>query len=257
MSEATFAVTDGPPRAATVVVVPPLGMPAALMTPFVQHLARALRVVTVELPGAGHADGVGPTSTRAQAALLADVMRTSCPVPSHVFGISYGGMVATWLAIDAPELVDRLVLASAPARGRDAILSEPGEKLALLRRALGRGPTRVALAEAVASDETRAQPAELARIEEVIEDAPRSDTELVWLAAAVAAHDTTDALSGVKAPTLVLSGEADELVPAASVDALAAGIPRAARATIPGAGHAITLDRPAETARSVLAFLSR
>jgi pimeloyl-ACP methyl ester carboxylesterase len=252
---AAVSVIDGPANAATLVVVPPLGMPAALMATFTGQLAKRLRIVTVELPGAGHADRLHPTTTRAQAAILADAIRASCEGPAHLFGSSYGGMVAMWVAIDAPSLVSALILASTTARGRDAIVAEPGEKLALLARALGRGAMRVALAEAVLTEETRRSPTQTAQVERAIEASPRDDTELLWLAAAVAAHDASGELATIHAPTLVLTGADDDLVPARLQDELAAAIPNAKRATIDEAGHAPSIDRPEASASAVLAFL--
>lgn len=249
-------VIEGPPGAESIVVVPPLGMPAAVMAPFTRLLAKKLRVVTVDLPGSGHADQAHPTTTRAQAAILAGAMRASCSAPAHLFGISYGGMVAMWVAIDAPALLDRLVLASTTARGRDAIAAEPGEKLALLARALRPGTTRVALAEAVLNESTLERPGRTAQIERAIDASPRGDIELLWLAGAVAAHDATNALAGIEAPTLVLGGTEDELVPARLQDELAAAIRGATRRTIEGAGHAITIDRPEQAASAVLAFVA-
>jgi 3-oxoadipate enol-lactonase len=184
-------------------------------------------------------------------------MRATCSAPAHLFGISYGAMVATWLAIDSGALVDRLVLASCAARGRDAITAEPGEKLALLARAIGRGSPRVALAEAVASDASRRSPSKTAQLEHAIEESPRDDAELVWLAAAVATHDASAELGSIRAPTLVLTGESDELIPSPLQDALAAAIAGATHETIASAGHAITIDRPDACAHAVLAFVRR
>jgi pimeloyl-ACP methyl ester carboxylesterase len=53
----------------------------------------------------------------------------------------------------------------------------------------------------------------------------------------------------------VLTGIDDVLVPPAMQAALADAIPGARRASIAGAGHALTLDRPDESAREVLGFL--
>ena len=75
------------------------------------------------------------------------------------------------------------------------------------------------------------------------------------LAAAVAAHDASHALTAIRAPTLVLTGADDELIPPRLQAALASDIPGAAQRTIAGAGHAVTLDQPEASARAVLAFV--
>jgi 3-oxoadipate enol-lactonase len=246
----------GPEGAPYVVVVPPLGMPAGVLDPFVARLAERLRVVVVELPGAGHASAAPPAvTTRELGASLARVLATLHLVPCHLFGISLSGMVAQWVAIDAGGAIDRLVLASTAARGLDVALSEPLEKLALARRLITGGPTRAAMAEAIVSDEVREDPAEMERIAHEMRSAPREDLELAWLGAAAALHDARDQLGEITRPTLVLTGEHDELVPPAVQDELARAIRGAERAFVLGAGHDVTLDRPDETARLVLDFL--
>ena len=60
----------------------------------------------------------------------------------------------------------------------------------------------------------------------------------------------------IKAPTLLLWGEQDRIMPRSYADKFAAGIAGPTIiATIPGAGHLAELDRPAEVARAILDFL--
>lgn len=251
-------VSEGPRDAPRVVVVPPLGMPAGVDAPFYRALCARLRVCVVELPGAGHAsEAHATTGTRELAASLGTVMRALGPGRSHLFGISLGGMIAQWAAIDAPSAIDRLVLASTAARGRDVALSDPLEKLGLALRLFGGGPPRVAVAEAVAGDEVRADPVEARRIARQIEAVPRPSAELLWLAGAVARHDTSAHLAEIRARTLVMTGGKDELVSRALQDELATAIEGAEGALVADAGHALTLDQPEECARLVEAFLLR
>ncbi|HET7857163.1 MAG TPA: alpha/beta fold hydrolase [Gaiellaceae bacterium] len=60
----------------------------------------------------------------------------------------------------------------------------------------------------------------------------------------------------IKAPTLVLTGEEDREDMQAIADRLAAEIPDARRASIPGAAHLPSLERPDEFDRLVLEFLA-
>lgn len=64
-------------------------------------------------------------------------------------------------------------------------------------------------------------------------------------------------LSLITAPTLLLWGEQDRIMPRAYADAFAAGLagPATIR-TIPGAGHLAELDKPAEVAAEIAAFLA-
>jgi 3-oxoadipate enol-lactonase len=69
-------------------------------------------------------------------------------------------------------------------------------------------------------------------------------------------HDTTDRLAGIAAPTLVLAGEQDILIPVSLSRQLHAAIPGAAWATTPG-GHACLWESPEPFNATVLEFLSR
>lgn len=74
----------------------------------------------------------------------------------------------------------------------------------------------------------------------------------------VSHHDTRDVvarLDRITAATLVLWGEHDEWLEPATADRLAAAIPGARRATVPGAGHFVAEDNPHDTADELLRFL--
>lgn len=68
--------------------------------------------------------------------------------------------------------------------------------------------------------------------------------------------DVVDRLDQITAPTLVLWGEQDAWLDPAVGDRLAAAIPGAQRATVPGAGHFLTEDNPQGTADELLRFLA-
>lgn len=77
---------------------------------------------------------------------------------------------------------------------------------------------------------------------------------------AVSFEDTraaVDRLGDVTVPTLVLWGAEDQWLPTATGDRLAAAIPGAERADIPGAGHFLAEDQPEETAKALVEFFGR
>jgi pimeloyl-ACP methyl ester carboxylesterase len=58
-------------------------------------------------------------------------------------------------------------------------------------------------------------------------------------------HDLRSALPALgQVPVVVLAGAADRLVPARLAEELADGIPGSTLIIVPGAGHAIILERP-------------
>src|SRR5688500_9116286 len=113
-----------------VVVLPQFAGSAQLVARFVGELERQWpRVHVLEPPGFGdEAPPEGLPSIRALARTVVARWRASGIGRAHLFGISIGGMIAQWVAIDSPELVERLVLASTSPSGlrtmRDARLRQ-------------------------------------------------------------------------------------------------------------------------------------
>jgi 3-oxoadipate enol-lactonase len=73
---------------------------------------------------------------------------------------------------------------------------------------------------------------------------------------AVMNHKATDRLGKITAPTLVITGDADRLIPPANSDILAKGIPGAKLVKIPGGSHGFNFETPEVFNRAVLAFLA-
>jgi pimeloyl-ACP methyl ester carboxylesterase len=63
-------------------------------------------------------------------------------------------------------------------------------------------------------------------------------------------------LSKISAPTLILTGESDKIVPASTGQALAAGIAGSTLVTVPSAAHMIPEEQPAAFLAEVEKFLS-
>ncbi len=248
---------DGAP---CLVLLPPLGGSGDLFAPFREDLARDHRVVTCEPPGSG--DGSSPTgfpSTRALALDVIGLLDGLGIARAHLFGISLGGMVAQWVAIEAPARVDRLVLASTAARGLSPLESLTAETLGLARCLVMAREPGVALVREIVSDDLLAAPGEAARLDAAVRAHPHDRADLVWLTAAAAAHDARDRLPSVASPALVITGRDDALIVDALQRELASLLARdgvgAEHAYVEGAGHDVTLEKPAETAALVRAFL--
>lgn len=244
----TFGPTDAP----LLVVLPPLGGSAELFEPFRDALARDLRVLVCEPPGCGDASPPrGIPSTRSLARDVIVALEAAEVSAAALFGISLGGMIAQWVALDAPSLVRRLLLASTAARGIAALGSDAAKKLALARCLLSSEPS-ASLALEIASEPMTEDDRD--RLEHAALAHPRTRADLAWLAAAAAAHDTTERVARIGVPTLVLSGDADPIMPLEAQRALATAIPHARHTIVAAAGHDLTLDRAEETAALVRDF---
>lgn len=238
------------------IVIPALAGSELLIAPFLDALPSTLEVTVIEPPGFGDApspEGVPSVTALAQAALAA--WDASGVGRAHLFGISLGGMIAQWMALEAPERVDRLILASTADTGLSAVAHADLRYLAIARCLLH--PEADATAELAAEIlDDGATTAVAAHVDRAAHAQARSKADLLWLAAAAAAHDARDRLGEVQAETLVLSGGADDLIPATVQAAMCARMVNARQLVLDGVGHDVTLEAPDRTAAAVIAFLS-
>jgi pimeloyl-ACP methyl ester carboxylesterase len=73
--------------------------------------------------------------------------------------------------------------------------------------------------------------------------------------AAAGPHDLTGALPRIQAPTFVIHGKADGIVPFDRAEALAAGIPHVQSLMLEGVGHLPWIERPDLVAPAIIDFL--
>ena len=248
---------SGPDGAPPILLVRPLGGWRASWDGFAAALARELRVVVFDAPGTGESPGSPRRTTRAMARDALALLDELGIARAHVYGISLGGMVATWLAIDAPTRVDRLVLASTPASGR--AFRHATRELASLSRALALPPAKAEayLAGRVLSARfRRANAKELETIRSVAAARPASRRALASLVLAALAHDVRARAAAVGAETLVLAGTRDRLLSPATQRHFAGVLPHGTFDAI-DAGHDVSAEAPEAAAARVLAHVAR
>jgi pimeloyl-ACP methyl ester carboxylesterase len=172
-------------------------------------------------------------------------------------GHSMGGAIAADVAIAHPERVRGLVLIGSAGLGaREPPLFRAGRWPLvgpLLFALRDRGLTERLLKGAYAD------PRKVSAVDVDQYYAPVAEPDYGRALRAVLREFRFDALAGrldhIGAPTLVLWGEADRLIPIALGRALAAGIPRAAFLSVPRAGHAVQEEAPDEVNRLLIRFL--
>ena len=248
------AAHDGVP----VLLLRPLVGAMALWGPFRDALAARLRVVAFDPRGTGASSDAPAAATTRDLARDAVALLDALGEPvAHVFGLSFGAMIATWVAIDAPTRVARLCLASA---GPTGIALTPsglavGAEMAATALVPGAAAAAHLVGEVLSRDLREHDPARVAEVESVAAEAPADRVETLKHAVAAARHDARAELHRVAAPTLVLTGDHDELIGPEPTAALAAGIAGARREVIADAGHDLTLAQPEATARCVAGVL--
>ncbi|HSO32746.1 MAG TPA: alpha/beta fold hydrolase [Labilithrix sp.] len=241
-----------------ILLLRPLGGTMALWGEFRDLLAEKLRVISFDYRGSGRSSA-DPTwvSTRGLARDALGLLDHLGVRRAHAFGVSLGGMTATWLAILEPARIAKLCIASAPARGLSLTRAGLRRELAMAACFSRRGAeVEAALVERILSRAfRRAHPEEARRIEDLVRAEPASRVALMKHAIAGLLHDARRQLRTIEAPTLVLAGANDTLLGTDAPRALAEAIPRAQFEIIADAGHAVALEQPIVTATRVLGFM--
>ena len=188
---------------------------------------------------------------------------------AHVVGVSMGGMIAQELALRHPERVHGLVLGCTYAKPDPGVISTFEESLAFFGGSKGpNGEIQVDLSNLdPMAFIGRLLPltftpqfimSELPKLMQVFSGVMIHGFDLSAIMAQVAAtqaHDTLERLGEIKAPTLVLTGDSDMLIPPANSDVIADRIPGARLQKIAGGSHGFNFETPDAFNAAVLEFL--
>ncbi len=246
---------QGPP----LLLIPGLGTDHHVFHLNLPGLERTFTCLVLDQRGVGLSSAsAGPYTMEQLADDAASVVSGLGLAKVAVLGASMGGMVAQHLAIRHPGVVSRLVLSCTGPGGRQAVRAEPWVTALLL----GGGATepgeayREACRVLYQRDWAALHP-------EVIEDAvtwrrrhlvPPGVFRAQW--AAVRHHDAGPGLPGITAPTLVVHGQEDLVMPRGNAQRLAELVPHARLELLPGRGHLFFQEDPGTTLGLLLAFLA-
>ncbi|MGV9795923.1 alpha/beta fold hydrolase [Gordonia sp. NPDC003422] len=221
-------------------------------------LAEHFRVVAIDLRGSG-----GTPATRDGHTMLdlADdvvaVLDELGATRAHVVGFSMGGLVAQAFAVRHPDRLDRLVLASTYARISTQARMFLDAIADLVRQGCSDGTVFGLVGPWLFSDSFVADPSNRAFLE-IPADEAESYPGNAWLNqyAAQRQFDGTAAAADILAPTLVLGGGEDHLIPRADIAYLAEQIPDATISMFEGSGHLINFEESQRFDDEVAAFLA-
>jgi 3-oxoadipate enol-lactonase len=173
---------------------------------------------------------------------------------ADVCGFSLGGMIAQELALSAPERVGHLILGCTHAGIAHAAAPPPESTAAFQLQTDDWAERMRALAPFAFAPGV--DPEFLERFIQKKSADVQDPEGYRGQIAAVLGHDTRDRLGRITAPTLVVTGDSDQVIPAASSRPVADGIPGARLHVIEGAGHLFFLEAPDETLALFEGFLS-
>jgi pimeloyl-ACP methyl ester carboxylesterase len=237
------AVGDGAP----LLLIAGLGLDGNSWWRSIPGFAKRFRVITFDYRGVGRS-GRAPTfcSTDDLADDAVAVLDEAGVESSLVYGFSLGGMVAQRLALRHPDRVSALVLGATQAGGSHTVLPPPATLAYLWRsRFLSRAAAAKAAIPHVYGERCRRETPE--RIAADLEQRGRRRLDREAHRGHVGAammHDAHSSLHTIDAPTLVVHGEQDRLIPKANGKLIARAIPDARLHLIPHAGHYYPTDDP-------------
>lgn len=228
---------------------------SAVFEPVLDAYAEHFECVTYDHRGSARSGGT-PSASMAALADDAAALLTELRIPrAHVYGLSMGGMVAQELALRHPDRVRGLVLGGTTPGGPFAPQLGPADVLAIARGGVEEGGLRAPL---LFSPELRRDRPEWVRALMRYFTAHRSSVAAIAAQTLASARfSTMSRLDRLRAPTLVMHGERDRLVPPAASKLLASLIPDAELALVPGAGHAYALEAPQESLGLLLDWRER
>ena len=127
-----------------------------------------------------------------------------------VLGVSQGGMIAQYLAIDRPDLVEKLVLAVTLSRNNDTVISTINNWIALTKKGDFKGLV-YDMAEKMYSEEYIKKYRPMLPLLTLIQK-PKNTERFIYQALSCLTCNAYDELMKIQCPTLVLGGEKDKIV---------------------------------------------
>jgi 3-oxoadipate enol-lactonase len=231
----------------SVLLIMGLGLSGGAWWRTVPVLARRLEVITFDNRGVGRSPALlHAYSTEAMADDAMSVLDAAGVDRVHVYGISLGGMVAQQLALRHPGRVRSLVLGATHCGGRH--VRRPDADVAdFLRRRLWMGHEEAAWKSVVFNYSERCRAEHPERIAEDVKQRLAHSFPIqayraqLW---AAAMHDSYLQLNQIDAPTLVVHGTEDRMIPVENGRMIAARIPGARLIELRDTGHLYPTEAP-------------
>ena len=189
--------------------------------------AEQFKCILFDNRGVGKTDAPDiPYTTEMMADDLAGMLDVIGISKANISGTSMGGMIAQQFAIHYPERVNRLILMCTYCGGTKSVPIHESD-LSDIDTVVSKCMTKQFIAE---------NP-------EVVENFKSwfsqgtSTVGMKHQGEAVMSHDTYENLSKITAPTLIIAGDSDQIIPHENSNILASNIPNSELVILPNAGH--------------------
>ncbi len=218
-------------------------------------LAQTYRTIALDNRGVGQSDvPPGVYSIALMASDAAAVLDAADVQSAHVFGVSMGGMIAQEFALQYPKRVRSLILGCTAAGGPHAVQAEPKVLEVLMRQGMTPEEAKEAIIPFIYDSGTLRE-----RIDEDMA------IRMKWYPTAqgyigqlqgIIGWEAYSRIAQITAPTMVLHGETDMLIPPTNGRLISKRIPHAKLVLIARASHIFETDQPAVANHAILEYLA-
>ncbi|MBD2121136.1 alpha/beta fold hydrolase [Trichocoleus sp. FACHB-262] len=208
-------------------------------------LSRHYKVILFDNRDAGETSQAAGTYTTAQMAEdAANLLKMLGETKAHVFGISMGGMVAQQFALNHTDQLKKLILGCTMAGGTCSQFNPPA----------GLGSSSI-LEQLFPLGFLQAHQSRIGEFLQATAPYHSQGEALIRQYQAMSTHDACSLLGKIMAPTLVITGDSDRIIPPQNSEFLAKNIPGAKLEVLTEAGHAFCFSHPETTAAAIISFL--
>lgn len=250
---------DGPKSAPAIVFLHGFGASLHTWEPWAQALSQNFRVIRYDAPGSGLSapDPTGDYTDARSLQLLGDLMTTLGVERATLVVNSMGGRIAWSFAAAQPQRVNKLVLISPDGFASPGFeygkAPEVPAVLQMMRVVLPRAVLRMNLQPAYADPKTLTGPL-LDRYHDLLR-APGAREAMLQRMRQMVLTDPVPRLKTIQAPTLLLWGEQDAMIPLRNAQDYLQAVPGSRLVSLAGVGHLPQEESPVRALEPVRAFL--
>ena len=238
-----------------VLLIMGLGYPSDLWHRTRPLLSQRYRTIAFDNRGVGLSDvPPGPYSIATMASDADAVLNAAGVSDAHIFGVSMGGMIAQEFALQYPQRTRSLILGCTAAGGPSAIRAERKVVDILMARDMTLQEAREAILPYIYDAATPRE-----KIEEDValrrRCLPSTEGYMAQLQG-ILAWEAYSRIAQITAPTLVIHGKSDALVPPGNGELIAGQIPGSRLVLLDHASHLFLTDQTQAAHQEIFEFLS-
>jgi len=240
-----------------VVLVHGMGLNRAMWQWLVPALTPRFQVLSFDLIGHGESpDPTGRPDLRSFSAQIVELLDACGLARAAVAGFSLGGMIARRFAIDHPDRLSALAILHSAHDRSAAERAAIGQRVETVRQSGPAATVDVALARWFTDDFRTGHPETMDLVRRWVTANRKEVYAPIYRVLAEDDGELTEPIAGIRCPTLVMTGADD---PGNSPDMarrMAAAIPSAEVAILPGLRHMALAENPAVFNAPLVSFLT-